>query len=319
MTNAHLIIPTGTQVVVRREVISGAGVPVAPVGAVGVVTRSPSDATHAYRVRLPDGREVALRRDELTIRKQHQGGAVGDASEILREHDLYEHVVFRCVVGSQAYGLAHDASDVDVRGVYLPPAELHWSLYGVPEQLEDRGAEAVFWEMQKFVVLALKANPNILECLYTPLVQHVAPVARELLDERHRFLSRVVYQTYNGYVMSQFRKLEQDFRTTGAPRWKHAMHLIRLLISGVTALREGYVPVEVGRHRDALLAIKAAEVPWDEVNEWRLALHREFDAAYESTSLPDRPDYAWANDYLVRARRSAVGEESRTTAHAANS
>ena len=121
-------------------------------------------------------------------------------------------------MGSRAYGLAHEGSDVDVRGVYLPPAELHWSLYGVPEQLEDRDAEVVFWEMQKFVVLALKANPNILECLYTPLVEHVSPVARELLEERHRFLSRVVYQTYNGYVMSQFKRLEQDFRTTGAPK-----------------------------------------------------------------------------------------------------
>lgn len=308
MTNAHLIIPAGTQVVLRRGVSTGAGVPIAPAGAVGVVTASPSDATHAYRVRLPDGREVALRRSELSIRKQHQSSsAVGERDEILREHDLYEHVVFRCIVGSRAYGLAHEASDVDVRGVYLPPAELHWSLYGVPEQLEDRDAEVVFWEMQKFVVLALKANPNILECLYTPLVEHVSPVARELLDERHRFLSRVVYQTYNGYVMSQFKRLEQDFRTTGAPKWKHAMHLIRLLLAGVTTLREGHVPVDVGEHRAALLTIKRAEMPWDEVNDWRLRLHRDFDAAYQSTSLPDRPDYAWANDYLIRARRTATG------------
>jgi predicted nucleotidyltransferase len=301
MTNPHLIIPAGTQVVLRR------GVALAPAGAVGTVTDAPADATHAYRVRLPSGDEVSLRRDELSIRKHHQTGLVGDPGEVLREHDLYEHVVYRCVVGSRAYGLASEASDVDVRGVYLPPAELHWSLYGVPEQLEDRDAEVVFWEMQKFVVLALKANPNVLECLYTPLVLHVSPVAEELLAERERFLSRMVYQTCNGYVMSQFKRLEQDFRTTGAPKWKHAMHLIRLLIAGVATLREGRVPVDVGDNRDVLLSVKRAEMPWDEVNAWRLALHREFDAAYASTSLPERPDYAWANDYLVRARRSAVG------------
>ncbi|HST57198.1 MAG TPA: nucleotidyltransferase domain-containing protein [Longimicrobium sp.] len=306
MTNAHLIIPAGTQVVLRRGVSTGAGVSIAPAGAVGVVTESPADATHAYRVRLTDGREVALRRDELSIRKHHQTGLMGNPGEILREHDLYEHVVFRCVVGSRAYGLAHEASDVDVRGIYLPPAELHWSLYGVPEQLEDRESEVVFWELQKFVVLALKANPNILECLYTPLVQRVSPVAAELLAERHRFLSRVVYQTYNGYVMSQFKRLEQDIRTTGGPKWKHAMHLIRLLLAGVATLREGCVPVDVGEHREALLTIKRGEMPWEAVNAWRLELHRRFDAAHASTSLPDRPDYAWANDYLVRARRDAA-------------
>ncbi|HEX2189579.1 MAG TPA: nucleotidyltransferase domain-containing protein [Longimicrobiaceae bacterium] len=307
MANPHLIIPAGTQVVVRRAVTTGAGAPVCPAGAVGTVTAAPTDPTHAYRVRLPSGAEVSLRRDELGIRKHVQAGPVGDPGGVLRERGLYEHVVYRCVVGSRAYGLDGEASDVDVRGVYLPPAEAHWSLYGVPEQLESPETEEVYWEAQKFVVLALKANPNILECLYTPLVERVEPVTGELLRERGRFLSKVVYQTYNGYVMSQFRRLEADFRADGAPRWKHAMHLVRLLIAGVTILREGHVPVRVETHRDALLCIKRGEVPWPEVDAWRLSLHREFDAAYASTKLPERPDYDWANDWLVRARRSVVG------------
>ncbi|HEU0053277.1 MAG TPA: nucleotidyltransferase domain-containing protein, partial [Longimicrobium sp.] len=306
MSNPNLIIPVGTQVVVRRAVTTGAGVPLCPAGAVGVVVDAPTDRSHAYRVRIPDGAELSLRREELSIRKQAAKDALGEPGDVLREHDLYEHVVFRCVVGSRAYGLHGEGSDVDVRGVYLPPAELHWSLYGVPEQLESRETEEVYWELQKFVVLALKANPNILECLYTPLVERVEPVAEELLRERGRCLSKMVYQTYNGYVMSQFKRLEADFRASGAPKWKHAMHLVRLLISGITALREGHVPVRVEAHRDALLAIKAGDTPWEEVNAWRLALHRDFDDAYATSSLPERPDYAWANDYLVRARRSRV-------------
>ena len=306
MRNLHLILPVGTQVVTRRAVATGAGVPICPAGAVGQVIGAPADYSHAYRVRLPDGAEVSLRRDELSIRKQEQSGVMGDPGEVLRDHDLYAHVVYRCVVGSRAYGLQNDASDVDLRGVYLPPAHLHWSLYGVPEQLENPAAEECYWEMQKFLGLALKANPNILECLYTPEVRHAAPVMQELLAERHRVLSRMVYQTFNGYVLSQFKRLEADFRASGAPRWKHAMHLVRLLLAGIATLREGHVPVRVDEHRDRLLRIKAGDAAWDEVNAWRLALHREFDAAYASTGLPERPDYEWANDFLVRARRSAV-------------
>jgi predicted nucleotidyltransferase len=306
MKNLHLVLPVGTQVVTRRAVATGAGVPLCPAGAVGEVVAAPADYSHAYRVRLPDGGEVSLRRDELSIRKHEQAGVLGDADEVLRDHDLHAHVVYRCVVGSRAYGLEHDASDTDLRGVYLPPAELHWSLYGVPEQLENPAAEECYWELQKFLGLALKANPNILECLYTPLVLHVAPVMEELLAQRHRLLSRMVYQTFNGYVLSQFKRLEADFRASGAPRWKHAMHLVRLQVSGIAALREGHVPVRVEVHRDRLLAIKRGEMAWDEVNAWRLALHRELDAAYAATRLPERPDYEWANDFLVRARRSAV-------------
>ena len=227
----------------------------------------------------------------------------------LAEHDLYDYVIYRCIVGSRAYGLSHDASDTDYRGIYLPPAELHWSLTRVPEQIESPATEEAYWELQKFLILALKANPNILECLYTPLVKLATPLAQELLAMRACFLSKLIYQTYNGYVMGQFKKLEQDLRTCGEIKWKHAMHLIRLLISGVTALREGYIMVDTGARRDSLLAIRRGEMPWEEVNVWRLELHREFDAAYETTRLPERPEYERVNAFLVKARRSIVEKD----------
>ena len=304
--STHLIIPTGTQVASRVEVRDTAGNVVCPAGAAGVIVRSPDDATHSYRVQLPDGREISLRRQELSIRKHVQQEDLDAAGAVLADHDLYEYVVYRCVLGSHAYGLAHEASDTDRRGIYLPPAELHWSLFGVPEQLEDRETDEVYWEMRKFVMLALKANPNILECLYTPVVEMTTPLADELLAMRGSFLSKLIYQTYNGYVLSQFKRLEQDLRTTGAIKWKHAMHLIRLLLAGVTGLRDGYIPVRVDEHRDRLLAIKAGQVEWPQVNEWRLALHKAFDQALQATALPERPDYERANDFLIRARRSMV-------------
>ena len=156
------------------------------------------------------------------------------------------------------------------------------------------------------MILALKANPNVLECLYTPLVETATPLAEELLAERGRFLSRLVYQTYNGYVMSQFKKLEQDVRAHGEVRWKHVMHMVRLLLTGIGLLRDGVLPVEVGQHRDRLLAIREGLVGWEEVETWRHDLHRALDEAYQRTSLPERPDYDAANRLLLKARRSAL-------------
>jgi hypothetical protein len=156
--------------------------------------------------------------------------------------------------------------------------------------------------------MALKGNPNVLECLYTPLVEHATPLAEELLEMRSAFLSRLVYQTYNGYVMSQFKRMQADLRNQGKVKPKHVMHLIRLLLSGVHVLREGFVPVDVGDHRDRLLAIKNSVMPWDNIEAWRKELHREFDRALEETSLPERPDYERANEFLVKARRLAVAE-----------
>jgi uncharacterized protein len=143
----------------------------------------------------------------------------------------------------------------------------------------------------------------VLECLFTPLVEHADPIANQLLEQRTRMLSKLIYQTYNGYVLSQFRKLEQDLRTTGALKWKHVMHLIRLLLEGITALREHVVPVEVKQYRDRLMSIRHGEMPWEQVNDWRQELHLVFDKAADETTLPERPDYAWANEFLIDARR----------------
>ncbi len=302
----HLILPLGTQVVTRVEIKGAGGEVLCPHGAVGEIIKSPDDGTHSYRVRFLNGVEAALLRHELTIRKQYQRAATQPGENALDDYDLYDFVIYRCVVGSRAFGLAGDDSDTDRRGIYLPPAELQWSLYGVPEQLENDATQECYWELRKFLILALKANPNILECLYTRLVETATPIAQELLAMRECFLSRLVYQTYNGYVMSQFKKLEQDLRATGAIRWKHAMHLIRLLMSGATVLREGYVPVNVAEHRDLLLAIKRGEMNWAEINALRLNLHKEFDAALANTELPERPDYERANAFLIKARRSMV-------------
>jgi hypothetical protein len=56
------------------------------------------------------------------------------------------------------------------------------------------------------------------------------------------------------------------------------------------------------------MAIRQGEMPWDDVEQWRLSLHGEFDRAFEETELPERPDYERANEFLIKARRSAAGE-----------
>jgi hypothetical protein len=300
---SRFIVSAGTQVVAR--VGTGGAALARPLGAVGVIVEEPIDRTHAYRVRFADGGEALLRRSEFAVRKQHQAeGIVPPTDDLFAEYE--PHVILRVIVGSRAYGLDESSSDTDRRGIFLPPADRHWSLGGVPEQIERESTQEAFWELEKALVLALKANPNVLETLHSPLVETILPPADELLRERGRFVSRLVYQTYNGYVLSQFKKLQADLRTTGAVRWKHVMHLLRLLLAGIEVLRDGRVPLDVGPERERLLAVRRGEVDWPEVEAWRRELHHAFDAAYRSTSLPERPDYVWADDYLIRARRGMV-------------
>ena len=60
--------------VTRVEVRGGRDAVTCPAGAVGTIVQSPSDADHSYRVRLPGGEVVSLRRGEMSVLKHFQRG-----------------------------------------------------------------------------------------------------------------------------------------------------------------------------------------------------------------------------------------------------
>ena len=123
---------------------------------------------------------------------------------------------------------------------------------------------------------------------------------------RSAFLSQHLFKTYSGYVLSQFRRMAAAVRAGNEFKPKHAMHLVRLLHSGIHALRTGEILVDVSPRREELLRIKRGELSFDEVKQQALALEREFQAAFETTTLPEQPDFSRVNDFLIRARRSMV-------------
>ena len=296
------LISPGTQVVLKVDKHLPDGT-MRQRGSIAVVAESPHDNAQPYTLRFADGQTVPAYFRELAIRRKEVEDHLARTDE-----DLRPWIIYRCQVGSRAFGLAGDDSDDDLRGLYLPPARLHWSLFKLPEQLEfaAAGADEVYWELEKFLKLALKANPNVLETLWTPQVLHADEVARRLRDMREVFLTRHLYKTYSGYVLSQFRRMANAYAKTGCYKAKHAMHLIRLFYSGIEALRSGQIRIDVGEHRDELLAVKAGALSFAQARDRALALDRAFQEAYRQTTLPEQPDYRQVDEFLVWARRRMV-------------
>ncbi|TRV72499.1 nucleotidyltransferase [Streptomyces sp. 130] len=223
------------------------------------------------------------------------------AEDLVRDHTVYS-----CVMGSRAFGLATGTSDTDRRGVFLAPTPLFWRFEKPPTHVEGPADEQFSWELERFCELALRANPNVLECLHSPLVDHVDDTGRELLALRGAFLSRRAHDSFVRYALAQRRKLEADVRQYGAPRWKHAMHLLRLLTSCRDLLRTGELTIEVGEAREALLAVRRGEVPWPEVERRMTRLAAENDEAAGTSPLPPEPDRARVEDFLIRVRRASA-------------
>lgn len=216
--------------------------------------------------------------------------------------------VLSVVIGSRAYGLDTEESDVDRRGVFVTPTPMFWRLDKPPDHVEGPLPEQFSWEVERFCVLALEGNPSVLECLWSPLVELVTPVGERLLALRPAFLSAKAERAFAGSAERQFRRLgPQDPPRPGGDgrRWKMAMHMIRLLLSAVHLAGRGEPLIEVGAHRDRLLAVRRGETPWPEVLAWRARLLAELDER-AGRVLPARPDRAAVEEFLTDVRRWAL-------------
>src|SRR5262245_30156918 len=101
----HLILSPGTRIVTRNDANPIAGGQLIAAGAVAVITDSPADAQHAYKVRFNDGAEAMLRRTEFSILKEFKADeAVGRKSAPAgSDFEFWKpFIIYRCVVGSQA-------------------------------------------------------------------------------------------------------------------------------------------------------------------------------------------------------------------------
>jgi predicted nucleotidyltransferase len=215
-------------------------------------------------------------------------------------------VIYSCVVGSRAYGLAGPDSDTDRRGVFLAPADAFWRLDPAPTHRDGPRAEELQWELARCLSLGLAANPTVLEVLWSPLVEELTDVGRGLLAIRPALLSRRAAETYGRYAADQFTKLSAARARTGAVKWKQAMHMLRLLMAGAHVLRTGDVLVDVSAHRDDLLAVRRGEVAWDAVAGRADALRADLYAALARTVLPAEPDRSTVDDFLVDVRRATL-------------
>lgn len=303
--NRNFVIPAGSQVVLKDTIKfenDSTGQQFKKPGNVGVVVKCPPHNDQPYLIRFNDGAEVVAGFDQIVLRRK-------EIDSLLSVRDDFEpNIIYRCQVGSKAFGLSNENSDDDIRGIFLPAATDHWSLYALPEQIEqlDEDNDVVIWELEKFLRLALKANPNILETLWTPMVIQSSPLAERLRTIREAFLSKHVYKTYSGYVLSQFRRMKNRFEKTGEYKNKHAMHLLRLLLSGIHAVQTGDIMIDVSNHREFLLRVKDGEYSFEHVRQRALELDKEMQSAFETTKLPDQPDFQVVNEFLIEARQAMV-------------
>jgi predicted nucleotidyltransferase len=209
------------------------------------------------------------------------------------------------VVGSRAYGLDTPTSDTDIRGVFLAPIPVLFGLEGLPEQVSEGGDDTVYYEVKKFLKLALAGNPSILEVLWAPDITYHHPLAMDLISMRQHFLSKRIANTYGGYAMGQLKKIRADIAADRDINWKNAMHLYRLLMAGIHALKTGEILVHIEHEntRQFLTEVRNGQWPWETFHTMTEGLVETLNSAAEETTLPEQPNHKLINDWLISVRK----------------
>jgi hypothetical protein len=87
--------------------------------------------------------------------------------------------------------------------------------------------------------------------------------------------------------------------------WKALSHAIRVGTQSLEYLRTGFVtfPRPDAAH---LLEIKLGNLPFAQVGEEIEGLLEEVEEAAQSSSLPDKPDAAWCEQFVFDAYRAEI-------------
>lgn len=116
------------------------------------------------------------------------------------------NIIFKAIVGSQAYGTNLPTSDTDIKGVYQQPnADILCFRY--KEQM-DVTKDEVYYEVKRFLELLSTANPNILELLYSPAdcILQTTPQFELIVKHRDKFLTKHCAKSFAGYAVGQIQK-----------------------------------------------------------------------------------------------------------------
>lgn len=146
---------------------------------------------------------------------------------------MYNNVHYECIMGSVAYGVSDETSDVDVYGFSMPPKDIlfpydYGNLFNFgkkPKNFEqfqkhhiidtrhDKEYDISIYNIVRYFQLCMENNPNMIDSLFVPLrcVLHATSIGQHVREHRHEFLSKRVWHTFKGYAYSQLHKMKTKY------------------------------------------------------------------------------------------------------------
>ncbi len=139
-----------------------------------------------------------------------------------------ENTHYLVMMGSVAYGVSDNYSDMDVYGFCIPPKEYifpHlagyirgfgspppnfevWQEHHIQDEQKKRSYDVTIYGIVRYFQLVLENNPNMIDSLFVPVncILHCTEAANLLRENKELFLHKGSWHKFKGYAFSQLNK-----------------------------------------------------------------------------------------------------------------
>jgi len=248
---------------------------------------------------------------------------------------LSSAVQLEVIMGSTAYGVANDNSDLDIYGFCIPERSQVFphtagEVYGFGKKVQrfeqyqqhhvkDGDIEYDFsiYNIVKYFQLCMENNPNMIDSLFVPrrCIVYSTQVGEMVREARKSFLHTGAWHKFKGYAYSQLHKAQNSIPQPGTKRHedylkhgystKFAYHVVRLLSEVEMILIEG--DLDLTRNREQLKAIRRGEWSKEEIREYFNKKETFLEELYIKSDLRYKPDEKLIKQLLLNCLEHHYG------------
>lgn len=231
-----------------------------------------------------------------------------------------DNTILMMVMGSAAYGVSLDSSDLDIYGVCIPPKDMvfpHlageipgfgrqiqrfevWQEHKVQDPNKAVEYDFAVYGIVKYFQLCMDNNPNMIDSLFTPrnCVIHSTPVGEMIRENRKMFLHKGAWHKFKGYAYAQASKIRNKVNSSNPKRaaqieefgmdLKFAYHCVRLMNEVEQIMVEG--DLDLQRNREQLKSIRRGEWTLEQFEDYFKNKEHVLETTYANSTLPHGPD-----------------------------
>ena len=248
--------------------------------------------------------------------------------------------VYETMMGSVAYGVSSDTSDVDIYGFCMPPKDYvfphlaghipgfstnvpkfeQYQEHHIKEKDTRKEFDLNIYSVIKYFSLLMNNNPNMIDSIFTApnMVLTSTKVSDMVRDQRKIFLHKGAWHKFKGYAYSQMHKMKIKEPDPDSKRFemvvlhgydvKFAYHVVRLLDEVEQILTEG--DIDLMRNREQLKSIRRGEWKMEDIEGFFARKEKDLESVYSNSKIPHKPDERRIRQLLIDCLEEYYGDIS---------